>query len=142
MRSVATDHVVEQLADVQAVEQPLGVAQRLVGQHRHARMPSCRLQHLAHPRIELRRTQEALVVDLEEAAQGGWPVGQFRRRQCPADEDRRSLPHHADDGVLGQRLAAQLHHQLIGRISEVAAGIDQRAVEIERDQPSGTHYWP
>jgi len=57
-----------------------------------------------------------------------------RRRQRAPDEDSSALAHHPSDVIFRERRAAEFGDQLIRRVREVAAGIDDRAVEIECDQ--------
>ncbi len=87
--------------------------------------------------------EQAGVVDLEKSSQGtlgadfsggAADVGHARGSQRAPDQRRRALANHPRDGVFRQRRAAELHDQFVRGLGEVPAGIDDRAVEIERDQ--------
>jgi hypothetical protein len=50
------------------------------------------------------------------------------------NQQRCSFADHPPDRLFGERRATEFRNQLVGRVGEVAAGIDERAVEIENDQ--------
>lgn len=54
--------------------------------------------------------------------------------QGPPDEDGRAVSYHARDTFFAERLSAELDDQGVGRVGEVAAGIDKGSVEIENDK--------
>src|SRR5207253_885298 len=59
-----------------------------------------------------------------------------RRDERPAHEHPRALSNHLRDRVLGQRRGAALGEQVVDRIGQIAGRVDERAVEIECDQPA------
>ncbi len=133
-RAVAADHFIEQVANAQAFKDPLARADRLVCQHDHTAVRARGSQHLGNAVVQVGVVQQALVVDLEESRQGAGRVRQARRDERTADEHAGTFAHHAGDRFHRQRRSPELGDQLVGRISEVAPGLDQRAVEVERDQ--------
>ena len=78
--------------------------------------------------------QESRVVDLEKARQRRGSIVETSRRERALDQHARAFADHPPDRVFRKRRGAELTEQLIGRIGEVAARVDERPVEIERDQ--------
>ena len=132
VRRVAADGPPKERRNRQSFENPLGRPLRLVGQDRQRRARGQRLERLARAVIEPRVDQQAFVVELEESRQGDPDVDvEPRGLQGAADQQRGPFAHHCRDRVDGQRLAAAFDDERIGRIRQVAPGVDQRAVEIE-----------
>ncbi len=85
--------------------------------------------------------QQPLVVEHEETAErrvevvarGMRNVG---RPQRTPDQQRRPLANHRGNGVDRERGAAALGDQCVRRVGEIAARVDERAVEIEDQERS------
>ena len=56
--------------------------------------------------------------------------------ECPANQGCGAVTHHRRDRRQRQRFRTILDKQRIDRVCEIPLGVDQRAVEIENDQPA------
>jgi hypothetical protein len=130
---VTTRHVIEQVPQAERLEDAQARCQRLVGQHRHTGVFAREAHRLHDTVVGPREIEQAAVVDLEEALARAGHGAQAGGLQRPCDQHAGALAHHPPDRVLGQRRAAQLDDQVVGRIRQVASRIDERAVEIEGD---------
>ena len=87
-----------------------------------------------HARIRAGVVQQPRVVDLEKPRQRVAGLAEPDAASARSTSTRAPVAHHAAHRLFGQRRAAELGDQLVGRIREVAPGVDERAVEIEGDQ--------
>jgi hypothetical protein len=111
-----------------------GGPDRFVREHRQARPRRQTLQDLNDPRIGPRVNEQALAVDVEEAIQrvdGRFDAARGKRTR---HERRRAVAHHAADAIFRQPVRAARFEQCVGRVRDVAARIDERAVEVEDDE--------
>ena len=79
-------------------------------------------------------TQQAAVVNLEEASQGAGGLDVAGRRERARDQRRGAVADHPADGFLGVGRGAALLQELICRLGEIAARVDERAIEVEDDE--------
>ena len=132
MRGVAADDLDEVAAEVERLEQPIGMVLRLVGENRQRVVIGQARQAVDDAGVGARMIGEAPLVDdaetrvgrveIEAAAAGG---------EDARDEKARALADHADDLVVIERGRAQRREQLVGGFGDVTPRIDERAVEIE-----------
>jgi hypothetical protein len=128
--------IVEQASQPESDQDALGGASRFVGEHGDASMTTCHVNRFDDTLIGPRVVQQAIVVDLQKSRERTGLIANAHRTQGTADQHPGPFPDHPADGVLGQFVAAKLHDQLIGRLGEVAPGINQCPVEVERNQPA------
>ena len=133
-RVVAADDLVEERRPAERLDDARGVVQRLVRQHGDAGAAARGLDRRLHARVRLRVNEQAGIVNLQEARQRVARIDEPRRREGAIHQHARAVADHPPHRVLRQRPAAEPGDQLVRRIREVAAGVDERAVEIEGDQ--------
>ena len=79
--------------------------------------------------------QQPLVVDRQKPFERvGRPLDAARAATRARSSVGRAVADHPRRSLLGHRRGAARHQQRIGRLGDVLAGIDQRAVEVEDDQ--------
>ena len=111
--------------------------ERLVRQHGERARARQRLEHVGHARIRTRVLQQARVVDREKA------IERVGGRSIPAAANARATSVAAPSPTMrpiAPRAAARAarFEQRVRRVGDVAAGIDERAVEVEDDETKGS----
>ena len=136
MLAIPTHYVCKQMPDAQPIEKTKRVVERLVGEHCHMSGGTGRVHGFEDARVQHGVVQETGVVNLEEPSHRLDCWRQVRRGQRALDQERRALANHPHHRLLRQRLAPSLHDELVGRLGQVAAGVDERAVQVENNERS------
>ena len=135
-RAVAANDRGKERRQLQCREQLPGWREWLVGEYGKHGSTLNGLERLDHARIGPRVAEQMGVVQLQEPRQTRGVERETRRRSSAR---RTSVaapsPTMRPIGVFGQRGSAAFDDQRVRGICKVAAGIDQRTVEIESNQP-------
>ena len=120
--------------EIQAVENAACRVERFVGEHRERGARPQLAQHTGNPLIRPRVCEEPCVVDREKTIER---VGRRRNtcgRKCARDERRRAVADHPADSVRFERLRATGDEHGIDGFGNVAARVDEGAVQVEHDE--------
>jgi hypothetical protein len=110
---------------------------RFIGQYCQRRATAQLFEHLFDPRIGACMRQEMAIVDREKPIERvGRPFGTTRRKGA-RNERRCALADHPADLIFGKRIGAARFENRVGGVGDVAARVDERAVEVENDQTEG-----
>ena len=138
--AVATHDLVEECSQAETVEHGFGGARRFIGEHGKTRVRLRRSQRLHDTGIRLRVVKQTPVVDLEKPREaleqcGALSMGaETGGAKGAGDQQARTLTDHVTDGFFGDWRSTELGDELVGGIGKIAARVDERAVQVERDQ--------
>src|SRR5438094_2271821 len=107
---------------------------RFVRQHGERRPLDESIERLADSGIGPRVIQEAAIVNREKPRERIRRLRDAAGREHAVDEHRGTVAHHSSDVFFGQRPRAGYAQQLVGRLREIAARVDEGSVEIEHVQ--------
>src|SRR5687767_486715 len=107
MLTVASNHVIEELARRQAVENFLGRLERLVCEHRHASILACALDDFDNAVVQPGVIQQAAVIEFEKARQRSVAAFETCGGQCSLHQYPSPLTHHPGDRLHTERPAAE-----------------------------------
>ena len=132
VRRVTADHELEVSREIQRFEQAIGGALRLVREYGQ-RHPRCeRLEHCGGAVVRRCVFDQPLVVQLQKSRQRiRHRRIEPRRGEHATHEHRRTFADHRRDRAVCHRLPAELANERVRRIRKVAAGIDERSIQIK-----------